>query len=149
MKRKRALTAEEKKHLVERITASLQTKEYILFAYIFGSFPSGENFNDIDVAIFISADKLDSFLDKELEIERELGDVLRFSFDVRIINSSPLPFTYNVLKSGTVILDKDKSLRADFEGLIFKKYFDYKHLRASSLPPLRSTLRFFDVFNVK
>lgn len=129
MKRKRALTAEEKKHLVERITASLQTKEYILFAYIFGSFPSGENFNDIDVAIFISADKLDSFLDKELEIERELGDVLRFSFDVRIINSSPLPFTYNVLKSGTVILDKDKSLRADFEGLIFKKYFDYKHLR--------------------
>jgi len=138
MKRKQALTAEEKKQLLERITASLQTKEYILFAYIFGSFPSGQNFNDIDVGIFISAEKFDSLLAKELEIERELGDVLHFPVDVRIINSTPLPFTYNVLKSGTVILDKDKSLRADFEGLIFKKYFDYQHLRDEYLREIKN-----------
>jgi predicted nucleotidyltransferase len=129
MKQKKKLTDEEKKHLIQRITAFLQTKEYILFAYIFGSFPSGKNFNDIDVAIFISADKFDSLLVRELEIERELGDVLHLPIDVRIINSAPLPFTYNVLKSGTVILDNDKSVRTDFEGLIYKKYFDYMHLR--------------------
>ena len=129
MKRKRALTAEEKKHLIEKITAFLQTKEYILFAYIFGSFLPGKDFNDIDVAIFISSEKFDSLLVKELEIERELGDVLHFPFDVRIINRSPLPFTYNAIKSGVVVLDNEKSLRTDFEGLIFKKYFDYKHLR--------------------
>ena len=62
MKKKRSLTAEEKKHLIEQISNFLQTKEYILFAYIFGSFPSGKDFNDIDVGIFISADKFDSLL---------------------------------------------------------------------------------------
>jgi len=129
MKKKQALTDAEKKHLIERIAAFLQTKKYIVFAYIFGSFSSGKTFNDIDVALFISADKSGSILPQELELERELGDVLNFSVDVRIINSAPLPFTYNVLKSGIVILDNDKSVRTDFEGLIYKKYFDYAHLR--------------------
>ena len=129
MKQKRVLTAEEKKHLIERITAILRAKEYILFAYIFGSFISGENFNDIDVGIFISGEKPESFLTLELEMERELGDALHIPVDVRIINTAPPSFTYNVLKSGVVILDNDKSLRTEFEGLICKKYFDYKHLR--------------------
>jgi predicted nucleotidyltransferase len=129
MKQKKALNAEEKKHLIEKITAILQGKKYILFAYIFGSFTSGKSFNDIDVGIFISAEKPGSLLVLELEMERELGDILRIPADVRIINSAPIPFVYNVLKSGIVILDNNKSLRTDFEGLIYKKYFDYKHLR--------------------
>lgn len=137
MKQKRSLTPEEKKHLIERITAFLQTKEYILFAYIFGSFTSGKNFNDIDVGIFISTEKSGSTLPLELEIERELGDLLRLPVDVRIINGAPLAFNYNVLKSGGVILDNDRSLRTDFEGLIFKKYFDYKHLRDEYLREIR------------
>jgi predicted nucleotidyltransferase len=138
MKQKRALTAEEKKHLIERITVFLQTKEYILFAYIFGSFTSGKDFNDIDIGIFISAEKSEPLLGRELEIERELADALHLPVDVRIINSAPLPFTYNVLRSGVVILDNDKSLRADFEGLIFKKYFDYRHLRDEYLREIKS-----------
>jgi predicted nucleotidyltransferase len=129
MKQKRVLDAEEKQYLVERIIPILQGKKYILFAYIFGSFASGKSFNDIDIGIFISAERQESLLDLELEIERELSDVLHIPVDVRIINSAPLPFAYNVLKSGVVILDNDKSLRTDFEGLIYKKYFDYKHLR--------------------
>lgn len=129
MKQKRVLTAEEKKHLIGRITTILQAKEYIVFAYIFGSFTSGKSFNDIDVGIFISGEKPESFLTLELEMERELGDALHIPVDVRTINTAPLSFTYNVLKSGVVILDNDKSSRTEFEGLICKKFFDYKHLR--------------------
>ena len=138
MKQKRVLTAEEKKHLIERITTFLQAKEYILFAYIFGSFTSGKSFNDIDVGIYVSLEKPVSQLNLELEIERELGDVLHLPVDVRIINSAPIPFTYNVLRSGVVILDNDKSLRTDFEGLIIKKYFDYQHLRDEYLREIKS-----------
>ncbi len=129
MKQKRVLNTEEKKHLIEKIAAFLQERGYILFAYIFGSFTSGKSFNDIDVGIFISAEKPESLLGLELAMERELGDILHIPVDVRVINNAPLPFTYNVLKSGAVILDNNKSLRTDFEGLIYKKYFDYKHLR--------------------
>ena len=138
MKQKRVLTAEEKKHLIERITTFLQAKEYILFAYIFGSFTSGKSFNDIDVGIYVSLEKPVSQLNLELEIERELGDVLHLPVDVRIINNAPIPFTYNVLRSGVVILDNDKSLRTDFEGLIIKKYFDYQHLRDEYLREIKS-----------
>lgn len=129
MIQKRVLTDKEKEFLIESAAAFLKTKKYIQFAYIFGSFSSGKSFNDIDVGIFVSHEKPDSLLSLELKIERELGDVLNIPVDVRIINIAPLPFIYNVLKSGIVILDNDKSMRADFEGLIYKKYFDYKHLR--------------------
>ena len=64
-----------------------------------------------------------------MELENELEDILHIPVDIRIINNAPLSFQYNVLKTGKVIVDGDKTLRADFEGLIFKKYFDFVHLR--------------------
>ncbi len=128
-KDQRTLSSKEKEHLIKRIAGVLQSREDILFAYIFGSFSSGQSFNDIDIGVFIPYGKMQSPLELELEIERELDDALRIPADVRIINNSPLSFSYNVLKSGTVIVDNNSSLRADFEGLICKKYFDYKHIR--------------------
>ncbi|MGQ9571209.1 MAG: type VII toxin-antitoxin system MntA family adenylyltransferase antitoxin [Thermodesulfovibrionales bacterium] len=115
--------------MIERIAATLKEKEYVLFAYIFGSFALGESFNDIDVGIFISGERLNSPLRLELEMERELENAVRIPVDIRIINNAPPSFIYNVLKSGLVIVDNNKSLRADFEGLVYKKYFDFQHLR--------------------
>lgn len=129
MIKKITMSANEKEYLANKTTAILQTREDILFAYIFGSFTTSGEFSDIDIGVFTTVKDLKSFLNMELEMERELGDVLNMPVDVRIINSAPLSFVYNVLKSGIVILDNDKSMRADFEGLIYKKYFDYKHLR--------------------
>jgi predicted nucleotidyltransferase len=129
MIKKRVLTDKEKGILVEKTVAFLKTKEYILFAYIFGSFFSGKSFNDIDMGIFVSHEKPDSLLSLELKIERELGDILHIPVDVRIINNAPPSFVYNVLKSGTVIVDNNESLRTDFEALVIKKYFDFRHLR--------------------
>ena len=126
---KKNILAEDKKHLIEKAAAVLHLKEYIVFAYIFGSFTAETSFNDIDVGIFIHGDKHKSLLTLELELELELENMLRFPVDMRIINNAPVSFIYNVLKSGAVIVDKNISLRADFEGLICKKYFDYKHLR--------------------
>ncbi len=129
MIKKRVLTDKEHGILVEKTVAFLKTKEYILFAYIFGSFFSGKSFNDIDMGIFVSHEKPDSLLSLELKIERELGDILHIPVDVRIINNAPPSFVYNVLKSGTVIVDNNESLRTDFEALVIKKYFDFRHLR--------------------
>ncbi len=127
--RKRILSPEEKEDLVKRISDILKAKEYILFAYIFGSFVSEEAFEDVDVGVFVSNGLNEPPLKLELELEGEIGDAIRMSADIRIINNAPLPFVYNVLKDGIVIVDKNKSLRSDFEGLIYKKYFDYQHLR--------------------
>jgi len=127
------LSREEKEILIKRISDILKSKEYILFAYIFGSFTSENSFKDIDVGIFISRKTNSLILSEsplrlELELECELEDTIYIPVDVRIINDAPLSFIYNVLKNGIVIVDKDKSQRADFEGLIYKKYFDFQHL---------------------
>ncbi len=128
-KDKRTLSSKEKKHLIDKATAVLQTKEYIVFAYVFGSFAAEKSFHDIDIGIFIHDEKFKSQLALEMEMEGEMEKTLSFPVDVRVINNAPVSFTYNVLKSGAVIVDNNISLRADFEGLTCKKYFDYKHLR--------------------
>jgi len=123
------LCANEKEDIVKKITSVLRNRGEIVFAYIFGSFHVSQEHNDIDIGVFTNIKNHTSYLGMELEMEAELGDLLHRPVDVRIMNIAPLPFIYNILKSGTVILDTDKSMRSDFEGLIYKKYFDYKHLR--------------------
>jgi predicted nucleotidyltransferase len=132
-KKKRRLSSTEKKGITRTISDILMEKEYIHFAYIFGSFASEELFEDIDVGIFISGERIRARIKLELETENELEDTIHIPVDVRIINNAPLSFVYNILKSGIVIVDKDKSLRADFEGLTYKKYFDFQHLRREYL----------------
>jgi len=133
MNKKKYLSQKEKDILIGRISSVLQQNEYILFAYIYGSFASNKEFNDIDVGIFISDENMKSPLQMELDMEGELEDKIKTPVDVRIINHAPLSFIYNVLKSGFVAVDKDISLRSDFEGLIFKKYFDFQYLRKEYL----------------
>jgi predicted nucleotidyltransferase len=130
---KKRLPVKEKEAMIDRISEILRDKEYILFAYIFGSFITEVVFHDIDVGLFISGEKTGSPLKIELEIENELEDAIHVQFDVRIINDAPLSFIYNILKNGVVVVDRNKSLRADFEGLIYKKYFDFQHLRREYL----------------
>lgn len=127
--RKRRLSAKEKEVLTEKISDILKAKEYILFAYIFGSFVSDDEVKDIDVGVFISSVENKSPLKLELKLEGEIEDAIHIPVDIRIINNAPSSFIYNVLKGGIVIVDNNKSLRSDFEGLVYKKYFDFQHLR--------------------
>jgi len=127
------LTDKQKEILIKRISGILNPKEDIYFVYIFGSFAMGNSFKDIDIGIFISEEELNSPLQLELEIEKELEDAINIPVDVRIINNAPLSFIYNILKHKIVIVDRNKTLRADFEGLVYKKYFDFQHLRKEYL----------------
>jgi hypothetical protein len=124
---KKNLSHKEKEALTKKIYDFLKSKPYIIFAYIFGSFVSGGTFNDIDIGIYISEEQDSSPL--SLELEAELQALLRQQVDIRIINYAPVSFVYNILKSKILILDADSDLRADFEGLTYKKYFDFRHLR--------------------
>lgn len=136
--RKKKLSAEEKKILIEKISNILKAKEYIVFAYIFGSFASEDSYKDMDVGIFVSGAGDISPLRLELKMEDELEDIIHIPVDVRIINSAPLSFVYNILKNGIIIVDNNRSLRADFEGLIYKKYADFRYFRREYLREIRN-----------
>jgi predicted nucleotidyltransferase len=118
----------EREVIIQKISNVLEDKNDIIFAYIFGSFTSQESFHDVDIGFFIS-DNGTNVLNIELNMERELEDLIRMPVDVRILNRAPISFVYQVIKGGITIADKNKDLRADFEGLTLKKYFDFQHLR--------------------
>lgn len=127
-----------KQEIVKIIKKELEKYDDIVFAYIFGSFVDSDRYNDIDVAIFLKNPEKDRLMEREFELERILEDKIRISFDVRIINFAPISFVYNVLKNKILIIDRDTSLRADFESLIFRKYFDYKHLIKEYLKEIKN-----------
>ena len=130
---KRRVSRKEKEIVMERISNILKAKPYVMFSYIFGSFVTECPFKDIDIGIYISNMGAISPLKLELKIESEIEEVIHCPTDIRIINHAPLSFIYNILKGGILIVDRDKSLRADFEGLVYKKYFDFRHLRTEYL----------------
>lgn len=141
-----------KNDIIKTIAGILSSYQEVIFAYIFGSFTlsgntqEGKKFSDIDVAVYLSdsrnglhfTDDITGIvqhgehrnnLNLEFKLENMIEDFINIPADVRVLNNSPLAFQYNIIKNGIVIVDRDKNLRADFEGLTFKKYFDYAHLR--------------------
>jgi predicted nucleotidyltransferase len=118
----------EREIIIQKISDSLKDRSNIIFAYIFGSFSAQESFHDVDVGIFISNNGL-NVLKTELEMEHELEKLIHMPVDVRILNRAPVSFIYQVIKGGITIVDKNEDLRAEFEGITIKKYFDFQHLR--------------------
>jgi predicted nucleotidyltransferase len=130
---KRCLDNPEKKQLMNSIAARLgELREDIVAVYVFGSFVTGASFSDIDLGILLTEKPIDP-LSIELDLENEIERIASCPVDVRVLNGAPISFSQNVIRKGEVILDADPYLRADFEGLVLKKYFDFAPFRARYL----------------
>jgi predicted nucleotidyltransferase len=122
--KKQSLKDSQKDQVVNRISSYLMERYgEIAAVYLFGSFNSTEQFSDIDLAILLDS-PLDAPLFFEINLETELGKIVKYPVDVRILNQAPLSFCQKVIRSGTVIVDRRPNLRADFQGKILKQYFD-------------------------
>jgi predicted nucleotidyltransferase len=127
-----------KESLVHTLADYLQTqRQGVVFAYIFGSFVKNDGFSDIDVGVYL-LDGRRNALDFELRLETELEGIIKYPMDVRILNFAPISFAQRVIKTGMVILDRNPCLRADFEGLTLKKYFDFSMFRKKYLHEVRN-----------
>jgi len=127
------LSEKEKENIKSKIIDHLREEDKVSFAYLHGSFLKGE-FNDIDLAVYISETDFESMdkkeipdfeLRKEVEISKSVG----FSVDLRSLNDAPNSFCYNVIKDGKVLFSEDESLRADFESLVLVKHHDFQRYR--------------------
>jgi hypothetical protein len=72
---KRKLSNRDKQDLINTISNIFRTKKDIVFAYIFGSFISKDEFQDIDIGVYIYNIEPATILKSELELERELEDI--------------------------------------------------------------------------
>ena len=126
---KRKLSEISRKRLATAVADRLAGLcDEILAAYIFGSFVTGGSFSDLDLGILMSTERPDPVL-FEIELETELEKMTGCPVDVRILNGAPPSFCQQVIRNGEVILDLDPDSRADFEGRILKKYFDFSRFR--------------------
>jgi predicted nucleotidyltransferase len=101
----------------------------VLFAYLYGSYATGNvhPFSDVDVGVYIDDVSDINYLELELslslEIDAKIGSGIRA--EVRIINKLPLVITGNIITEGSLIYSINENVRVDFETSVRKAYFDF------------------------
>jgi predicted nucleotidyltransferase len=128
------------KTLTKLLKQALNKRHEVAFAYLHGSALSSGNPRDLDVAAFLFPlrfEKLDC--DGEVNIgfaiplEMELEGILGEKVDFQVLNGAPLSFRHRVVSAGLLVIDKDSSLRSDFEYLSRVEYFDFRPRRQEYL----------------
>jgi uncharacterized protein YutE (UPF0331/DUF86 family)/predicted nucleotidyltransferase len=121
------------KELKQNFPKVLSKFEQVEFAYLFGSFLRGGDFEDIDVAVCISTlppSPLARFkLAMEIgrALERELRP--RFEVDVKLLNEAPPWFQAEVLRTGKLIFARMQGLRVAYEAVFLSRHLDYQPMR--------------------
>ncbi|HLP46315.1 MAG TPA: nucleotidyltransferase domain-containing protein [Candidatus Kapabacteria bacterium] len=112
-----------KNKIIEKITQSLSEKPGILFAYLFGSFLSRDDFEDIDIGIFLDPQIIPGIdtLRYELELSIELED------HIKVINDAPVTLRYSV-STGKLLFSKDENTREEFLCRTWPEYFDFQYI---------------------
>jgi predicted nucleotidyltransferase len=127
--KKHSLKNSQREKIVNRISSYLiERYGEIIAVYLYGSFNTAGQFSDIDLAILVDSPP-DDPLFFEINLETELEKVVKYQVDVRILNQAPLSFCQEVIRSGTVLVDRRPNLRADFQGKVLKQYFDFTPFR--------------------
>lgn len=130
---KHFLTSEKKQAMVDQMKKEIEPRPEVLFAILHGSFLlENEPFGDIDLALFLDPTSFlreGDTLEYELQLELALEKVVRLPVDVRVLNRSPIPFTYNVLKNGQLLFCKDEEAYATFFSYVLLSYFDFAPYR--------------------
>jgi uncharacterized protein len=126
-----------KDRISEALTRFLSEREEIRFAYVHGSFLDRDDFNDIDIGIYIDSKKLPGIdsLRYELGLSVEAEDRLKpgesfkryVPIDIKVINDAPVTFRYAVF-TGKVLFSKDEETREDFICYTWQEYFDFQYI---------------------
>ena len=107
---------------IEKVTQVLDADERVVFAYLYGSFAEGDQYHDLDIAVFASPLSDHFRLPVELKIAcaKHTGVFPDF-FDIRIINRLledgdlfALLYLRNVLAANRLLVDHDFNKRTDF-----------------------------------
>jgi predicted nucleotidyltransferase len=127
MRRRHLLKAEEKEEVLRTIRTVLAGFDEIEVGYVFGSFSQGD-FGDVDVAILVAGEPTPyQAMRFRARVERELerGFGYRFEADVKILNTAPVSFQYEVIKSGRRVFSRDNERRVRYEASVLSLYLDY------------------------
>ena len=115
---------------VERIIRYFKSTAEVSTLYIFGSLGKGKKTSesDIDVAVLIDESKLKR---KNFELLKRKYYAASPTFSMRpvdivILNTAPPFLKYQVLKTGRIFFERNRTLRVRFTERAITEYLDYK-----------------------
>lgn len=112
--------------LAERIRASLEARDEVVFARLFGSQATGRTHarSDVDVAVWLREPydraTFRPLLDLIAPVTHALG---RDDVDIVILNEAPLRLAFNALR-GELLFSRDEDTRIRAEAAIMSRYHD-------------------------
>lgn len=112
---------------IEALVGQLQGRREIKFAILYGSAAEGNDYNDLDVALYVDPEQV-SGLDElryGFRIEDELRQAVAHPVDVRVINWAPLPFQFNVIKGIPLVVNDEEAYFA-FREQTWDNYLDFE-----------------------
>lgn len=121
----------DKERMVNEISRCLSGVEDLLLGYLYGSFLVRNDFNDIDIGLLVAGERTPYELFKyAMKIASDLERCItpRCEVDLRVLNTAPVEFQYEVVKTGQVVFARDENLRVAFEADVLAKYLDLKYL---------------------
>jgi predicted nucleotidyltransferase len=121
----------DKERMVKEISRCLSGVEDLLLGYLYGSFLVQNDFNDIDIGLLVAGERTPYELFKyAMRIASDLERCItpRCEVDLRVLNTAPLEFQYEVVKTGQVVFARDENVRVAFEADVLAKYLDLKYL---------------------
>ena len=121
----------KKDFLVKKIKEILEPVEYVIFAYLFGSYATGNEWaeSDIDIAVYVNQKKIKDFFDVKINLLTLLTDALKTDdVDLLILNEATPVLKYEVLTKGVLLFTKDENVHTEFYLRGFKEFFDYRYL---------------------
>ena len=126
--------------LKRTINEVLCLRAEILFGYLHGSALCSQKPNDIDVAVFLAPQVYEKLrvsgtvnLKYAIPLEMELEKKIGMPVDLQVLNNAPLRFKYSAVSKGELVIDRNRDIRTDFEGLTRVEYFDFRPKREAYL----------------
>lgn len=117
----------DKQKIIRKLQDLLAEEENFIFAYLHGTFLSENEFNDVDIALYLDEKTVKKInpIDFEISYSLRLEKCLNVPVDVRILNCAPLSFRYQVTR-GYLLLSRDELIKEEFLCRTWSEYFDFK-----------------------
>lgn len=128
IRRRHLLGPGEREDLLDTIRAVLAGLDGVEVGYVFGSFCRGD-FADVDVAVLITGEPSPyQAMRFARKVERELERALchRFEVDAKVLNTAPISFQHEVIRSGRPVFSRDRGRTVRYEADVLSRYLDYK-----------------------
>lgn len=127
----------DRAQMIHRIRAVLADDQAVVFAYLFGSFPEGRAFRDIDVSVYVRPQYLEEqeALQVQLDLMGRLEHAAGLPVDIVLLNDAPLGLRLTALR-GELIFSRDENGRLAFAERTVLQAMDTAYLRRQSLTDL-------------